>query len=222
MVRNIIRNGSVAFGLTTLWAATAMADDTRRLYTSVDLGIGMLDSQTLQYNDGTNDSSSKVDFDASFAGGATIGYRLNDRWAIEASLGYRRNEIENASVAGLGDFSEADFASLSYSASVLYHFNLGSSDKLTGFAGPGIVYIQEIDFDFEGSAGGDFEFDTDDAGLQFKFGGRYDFNDRWFADAKATYLTASDIRMRNTADRTQTLTSDYDHWTLAFGFGFRF
>ena len=222
MVIKGIRNGSMILGLTTVWAASAMADDTRRLYTTVDLGIGMLDSQTLEYDDGTNVSSSKVDFDASFAGGATIGYRLNDRWAIEGAIGYRRNEIENASVAGLGDFSEADFASLSYSVSALYYFNLGSSGKLTGFAGPGLVYIQEIDFDFEGSAGGDFEFDTDDAGLQFKFGGRYDFSDRWFADAKATYLTASDIRMRNTSDRTQTLTSDYDHWTLAVGFGYRF
>ena len=63
-----------------------MADDTRGLYASVDLGIGMLDSQTLEYDDGTNVSSSKVDFDASFAGGATIGYRLNDRWAIELAI----------------------------------------------------------------------------------------------------------------------------------------
>ena len=47
MVRKSIRNGSMVLGLSTVWAASAVADDTRRFYTSVDLGIGLLDSQTL-------------------------------------------------------------------------------------------------------------------------------------------------------------------------------
>lgn len=63
---------------------------------------------------------------------------------------------------------------------------------------------------------------ADDTAWQFKAGGRYDFSERWFVDAAATYLAASSVRMELPADSSQTIESDYDHLTLLLGVGWRF
>ncbi len=213
---------AAALALLSVSATSAHADDERRFYASADFGAGFLGSQTLEFDDGSNVSTSDADFNASWTAGATIGYRVARNWALEGEIMYRRNELDSANVAGLGDFRDGDFASLSYGLSALYHFDIGSSGKLSGYAGPGIVYLQEIDIDFESESGEEFEFDADDTAFQFKVGGRYDFSERWFVDAVATYLVADGIKMRGTADRRQTVTSDYDHWKLGVGVGFRF
>ena len=219
---NALRNAALVSGLVAVWASPAVADDDRRFYASADVGIGTLGSQTLEYDDGNNLTSVNTDFDASFTGGGLFGYRVNNRWSIEGGITYRRNEFEDVDVPGLGSFSEGDFASLSYAVSALYHFNIGESGKFSGYAGPGLVYVQEIDIDFETDSGDELEFDTDDAGWQFKLGGRYDLSDRWFADASATYMAADGIKMRGTADNSQTISSDYNHWKFAVGVGWRF
>ena len=212
----------VAAGLVTFLAFPAHADDQRRFYAIADIGAGTLGSQTIQFDDGNGVSSSKLDFDASFAGGGTLGYRISDRWAIEGGITYRRNEFDTINLAALGTVTEGDFASLSYDLSALYRFNIGQSGKLSGYIGPGLVYVQEIDIDFEDDAGNETEFDGDDTALQVKFGGRYDFSDRWFVDASARWLTTDGVRMRGTNDASQTITSDYDHWSFSVGAGFQF
>lgn len=198
------------------------ADEAEKFYASASIGAGSLSSATLTFNDGVNTSTAGGKYEASFAGGGAIGYRFGNGWVLEGELMYRRNELDPVSLTGLGEFNGGDFASLGLGVNALYRFGIGSSGKLQGYAGPGIVYFQEIDIDFDNGGNQEISFESDDTAWQFKLGGRYDFSERWFADAAATYLVASGVRMELPADPSQTIESDYNHLTLSLGVGWRF
>jgi outer membrane protein W len=209
--------------LAGLLSATPPAHaDQDRWYLTGNIGVGNLASTTLSYSDGVTPESADVSFDASFAGGATIGYRVSNRISIEGELMYRRNEFEGTQLGSLGDFSGGDFASLGIGINALYRFSIGTSGKLSGYIGPGYVYLQEIDIDFDTNGQQEISFETDDGGLQLKFGGRYDFSDRWFAEAGATYFDGGDVRMALPSDGSQSLSAEYEHWSISLGAGLRF
>ena len=149
---------------------TAAAEDDR-WYVTADVGVGFLGSETLDYRDGATTGSASADFDPSFAGGGTIGWRLNDRWRLEGEIMYRRNDLDDITLPGVGASTGGDFASLSLGASALYDFDLFGNEDVTSFVGAGVVFIQEIDIDFE-IAGQETSFETDDIGFQVQFGAR--------------------------------------------------
>jgi len=211
---------ALASGLTL--TGFAHADEAEKFYASASVGAGSLSSATLTFSDGVNTSTANGKYEASFAGGGAIGYRFDNGWTLEGELMYRRNELDPVSLAGLGDFDGGDFASLGLGVNALYRFDIGSSGKLQGYAGPGIVYFQEIDIDFDNGDQQEISFESDDTAWQFKVGGRYDFSERWFVDAAATYLMAGNVRMELPADPSRTIDSDYDHLTLSLGVGWRF
>lgn len=198
------------------------ADEAEKFYASASIGAGSLSSATLTFSDGVNTSTASAKYEASFAGGGAIGYRFGNGWVLEGELMYRRNELDPVSLAGLGDFNGGDFASLALGVNALYRFDIGSSGRLQGYAGPGLVYLQEIDIDFDNGGEQEVSFESDDTAWQFKLGSRYDFSERWFVDAAATYLVAGGVRMELPADPSQSLESDYDHLTLSLGVGWRF
>jgi outer membrane protein W len=202
-------------------ASAASADQTR-WYVTGNLGVGELASTTLTYSDGATTESAAVSFDASFAGGGTVGYRISDRFSIEGELMYRRNEFGSTQLGDFGTYSGGDFASLGIGINALYRFPIGDSGKLSGYVGPGFVYLQEIDIDFDNDDQQEISFESDDSGFQLKFGGRYDFSDRWFVEAGATYFAGGGIEMKLPADGNQTLSADYDHWSASIGAGLRF
>lgn len=212
----------VIIGCLALAPAIAVADDNDRWYATANIGLGSLADSTLAYSDGTEVESAEASFDPSFAGGGTIGYRFGNNWSLEGEIMYRRNDLEAIDIAGLGNFAEGDFASLALGVNALYHFNFGNSGKWSGYVGPGIVFLQEIDIDFDAGGQQEVSFETDDTAFQLKFGARYDFSERWFAEAGATYLAASGVTMELPEDSAQTIESDYDHWTISAGIGFRF
>jgi outer membrane protein W len=220
--------GNTLFGIITALASavaisgTARADEAQKFYASASIGAGSLSSATLTFSDGGNTSTAGGKYEASFMGGGALGYRFDSGWIVEGELMYRRNELDPVSLAGLGDFSGGDFASLGFAVNALYRFDIGSSGKLSGYAGPGLVYLQEIDIDFDDGGQQEISFESDDTAWQFKVGGRYDFSERWFVDAAATYLSASSVRMELPADSSQTIESDYDHLALSLGVGWRF
>ena len=201
---------------------TVLADANNRWYATANVGVGLLDDNTLTFTSGSDSSTAGASYEASFAGGGTLGYRFAGGWSLEAEIAYRRNDLEALAVRDLGGFSGGDFASLAFGMNALYRFSFGNSGKWTGYIGPGIVYIQEIDIDFDANGQQEISFESDDTALQLKFGSRYDFSDRWFAEAGATYLAASGVTMTLPADPAQTIESDYRHWTISAGLGLRF
>jgi outer membrane protein W len=212
----------VVLGCIALVPAVAVADDDNRWYATANIGLGTLGDSTLSFSDGSTTNTAEASYDASFAGGGTIGYQFGNGWSLEGELMYRRNDLEAIDLAGLGSFSGGDFASLGLGVNALYRFNFGDSGKWSGYVGPGVVWLQEIDIDFDSDGQQEISFEGDETALQLKFGARYDFSDRWFAEAGATYLAASGVTMELPADSVQTLESDYDHWTVSAGIGFRF
>lgn len=224
MTINLKRSTTIAAALACSLATTgAYAQDLdERWYATATVGLGTLSSSTLTYSDSLTFETASADYEASFAGGGTLGYRLSNRWSVEAEIMYRRNDLDPIDVPGLGSFTEGDFASLGLGVNALYRFNIGDSGKWSGYVGPGFVYLQEIDIDFDRDGEQEISFETDDTALQLKFGGRYDFSDRLFAEAGATWLTADGVTMELPADSAQTITSDYEHWTFQVGIGLRF
>lgn len=197
-------------------------DSSSRWYATAQIGLGGLSSSTLSYNDATTSETTNARFEESFAGGGTLGYRVSNGWDIEGEVKYRRNDLEAVNLPGLGTFTGGDFASLAIALNALYKFNIGESGKLSGYVGPGFVYFQEIDIDFDQAGQQELSFETDDTALQLKLGGRYRFSDHWFMDVGATWLTADSVRLELPADSTQTISSNYSHWTVQVGAGLRF
>lgn len=204
-----------------LWAAGSAADDSG-WYASASIGLGNLSSATLTYSDGTASESASTSFDASFAGGGTLGYQFANRLAVEGEVMYRRNDLEAVNLPSLGAFSAGDFASLGFGVNGIYRFPLGSDDKWSGYIGAGYLFLQEIDIDFESSGQQEISFETDDGGPQIKLGARYRASDNWFVEAGATYLDAGSVRMELPASPGETLQSNYENWTLSLAAGFTF
>ena len=217
MKRNLILAGAASLAALPL---SVQADD-ERWYATADIGIGFLGSETLSYRDGTTTGSTSAGFDPSFAGGGTIGWRVDDNWRLEGEIMYRRNEMEAVTLSGVGASTEGDFASLSFAASALYDFNLFGNEDVTSYVGAGVVFVQEIDIDFD-IAGSETSFETDDVGFQLQFGARYDLGKRWFVDARVRYLALPGVEMEFPANTSRIVEADYAPLTVTAGFGFRF
>ena len=211
---------STALTLSLFIGNEAMADDDR-FYVSGNLGVGFLGSETLSYSDPSQSSTAKAEFDASFAGGGTFGYYVTDNWRLEADLMYRRNDLKNITLDGVGFSTGGDFASLSFGVNALYEFQPTSNPKLKTYVGAGIAFVQEIDIDFEVDST-ETSFETDETGLQLQAGARYDLNERFFMDLTARYLTVSGARMEFQGDASRVVESDYSPLTFSLGLGWRF
>ncbi len=200
--------------------AAEVAQAEQPWYVTASVGIGNLSSQDLTYRDGAVTQTAEADFDASFNGGGTLGYRFNENWRIEGEIMYRRNELAEVNLPALGTFDEGDFASLSFGLSALYDFNLFANPKVRTYVGAGVVFLQEIDIDFE-DASGETSFETDDVAAQIQLGARYQLRDNWFLDAGIRYLTASGVTMEFPTDSNRTIESDYAPLSVTVGLGWR-
>jgi opacity protein-like surface antigen len=209
------------FPAALLSASPAFAQQDSGFYATGVVGIGFLGSEDLNYRDDMINSTAEGDFDASFAGGGTVGYRLNDDWRIEGELMYRRNDLNDVTLDGVGASTGGDYASLSVGLSALYDFQPFDNDRFSAYVGAGIVLVQEIDIDFEVGTE-EIEFETDELGLQLQFGGRYDLNDSLFLDVGVRYLTLSGAQMEFPGDSSRIVEADYSPITLTAGLGWRF
>ena len=206
--------------LSSLIATNALAGDDK-FYAVGNIGVAFLGSEDLTYSDTTLTATSKADFDASFAGGGTFGYYLTDNWRVEGEVMYRRNDMKDLSLEGVGASTGGDFASLSLGVSALYEFQPTDNPRLKTYVGAGVAFVQEIDIDFEIDSM-ETSFETDETGLQLQAGARYDLKDRPFMDLGARYLTVSGAQMEFPADTSRTIESDYSPLTLSLGLGWRF
>lgn len=206
--------------VSSLIGTNALADDDR-YYATGNIGIGFLGSEDLTYSDSTLTATSEADFDASFAGGGTFGYYLTDNWRIEGEVMYRRNDMKDITLGGVGTSTGGDFASLSLGVSALYEFQPTDNPRLKTYVGAGVAFVQEIDIDFEIDSA-ETSFETDETALQLQAGARYDLNDRMFVDLTARYLTVSGAKMEFPADTSRTIEADYSPLTLSVGLGWRF
>ena len=213
---------TLSIAVTAALVATTAAAQETGWYAAANVGMGNLASSSLTYRDGNASETFRSDFDAGFTGGASAGYRFDNRLRLEGEITYRRNEFDGGSFPTLGNFNGGDYASLGLGVNALYDFPLGSSERWSGFVGLGYMRIQEVDIDFDIDGQQEVSFETSGDGLQLKLGGRYAPSDRWFVEAGATWFDGGSVSMELPSAPAETLTADYEHLRFTLGAGFRF
>lgn len=216
-----MRNTILTLGLGAVLATSPALAERTGLYASASFGLNTLGDQTLDTTVNGVSNSGKASFDSSFAGGAAIGYRFANNFAVEGEFLYRRADLDRVDLGSFGTFSEGDLANTQFSVNGLYHFNLLRNDNIETYIGAGLAWINEIDIDFE-AAGTETSFETDDIAVEFMAGARYYAWENAFIDVGLRYTTLSGAELESPADGANRVKSDYDPLAAVVKFGWRF
>lgn len=207
----------IATTLCLLAATTAAADPQRGGYAKALGGLGTLGSTGLD----SSGQDAKLDFDAGFGAGIAGGFDFG-RLRLEGEYLYQTNDTDSLSGTGLPAGSEpGDFSSVAVSGSVIAEFNLLQSDRAISYLGAGVVWLQEVDLDFETSAG-ELSYSNDAIAYQILAGVEYRLNPRWTAGAELRYLSAGEVTLDGEGNATGSIKADYERTSLLFSIGYRF
>lgn len=117
-------------------------------YVSGNLGAVWVEDSDLADDFG---NEIEISFDTGFGITGAIGNAFDNGFRTEVELGYRTNDMDEASVSGLGSASiDGDVSTLSLMVNGLYDFMPGNT--VSPFVGVGIGFANvEADIDFAGS-----------------------------------------------------------------------
>jgi opacity protein-like surface antigen len=168
---------------------------------------------------GALSGSARADTAAGWSTSGAVGWAAGP-WRFETDLSYRRNGLEEARFHDASRFREGDFASLVIGANVIREFNLLPDERIVGYVGAGLAYVEEIDLDLEG---GPVERSFSDSGVgpQMLFGARYALWQRWELFAEYRYVHAGGLTLAEEGG-TGRIETDYDAHSVSAGIGFRF
>jgi opacity protein-like surface antigen len=210
---------TVAF-IACLLATPALADD-RRGYVTAIVGLTDQRDQTLDFRSGATTSRGEGTFDSGFLGGGAVGYRFDNGWRVEGEFVYQSVDHNGRVFSGVGPSGSGNYASTSVAVNGLYEFDLLGSARARTYVGAGLVYLTEVDIDFE-TGGSEQSFSGTGTGIQLLAGARYDIGERWFIDAGLRYLTASSLELEGEGGATGRIKTDYAPWAATVGVGWRF
>ncbi len=190
-------------------------------YANASVGLNTLAEQDVDVVFNGTSSSGKAGFNASFGGGAALGYQYSEKWSAEVEFLYRRIELDNANIGSFGQFVEGDFANTQLSVAGFYHLGLGGDPSWSGYVGAGLAFINEVDIDFEANDT-ETSFESDAFGVELHGGFCYTVNDRIFVDGGVRWTLVSDVEMTLPENDANTATAGY--WPLLIGLkvGWRF
>ncbi|MGR8920279.1 MAG: outer membrane protein [Gammaproteobacteria bacterium] len=205
---------SLVLGL--LSATTALADG---LYTRVVGGATWLGNESLDLS-APAPTSADGDYAAGWMSAAAVGWQRDD-WRVEAEIGYRRNGVDEADFTDGRRFSDGDFASLGFGATVLREFDLLGDERVRSYLGAGVVWLEEVDLDLERS-GVESSFSDSAVAGQLIAGARYALWERWELYAEYRFLYAGSLDLDGEGGAAGQVESDYAHHGVAAGIGYRF
>ncbi len=193
-----------------LIATSAMAQDTGGYYAKAFGGISSLQGESFTLGSTTTSLS----FDSGTTLGGAIGYDYaNSPFRAELEFVYRSGDATDIST-GVG--TAADFASTSVMLNGYYVFETASD--WVPYAGLGLGYLTEIDFDLEGGAG---EYsDRGLLGYQAMLGVEYPVSKRLSIYGEARYFSAGSVDLTGTGDAT--LSANYDTLDFNAGVAYKF
>ena len=198
-------------------SSPALADDNAP-YVKALGGVGWLADTSIA---GSAGFLGETSLEAGWASGLAAGYDFGN-WRLEGEMLYRTNESDDFVGSGLPAGAEAgDFSSLSLAANALYEIDLFGSPRATTFIGAGIVWIEEVDFDFN-TPGGEVSYSADDWGVQLFAGANYTLSDRWTLSAEVRHLFGGSIDLEGEGTATGNIEADYDHTMVQLGVEYRF
>jgi opacity protein-like surface antigen len=206
-------NHHTLLAISLMFCATgAMAQDGSGYYVKGFGGLSALQGDTFAL-DGT---SAAVSYDTGATYGGAVGYDYGDRrFRAELEFAYRTGDASGLPVA-IG--TSGDFASTTVMLNGYYMFETASN--LRPYAGLGIGYVTEIDFDIEGGAGAGEYSDRGLIAYQAMVGAEYPLANRLSVYGEARYFTAGTADM--TSAGGSALSADYDTFDLNAGLALRF
>jgi opacity protein-like surface antigen len=197
--------------------------DTERAhyYVSATAGLTRQSDQALDYTNGTQTANASAPLGNGFLVGGAFGRRFANGWRAEAEFMYQSVDRESISLPNTGISGDGNHASTSVALNAIYEIDLLGSPRVRTYLGAGLVYLTEVDIDFE-SGGVERSFSTDDTGWQLLAGARYDFSEKLFVDAGLRYLVASGVKFEGEESAVGTLVSDYEPLAITVSVGWRF
>ncbi len=195
--------------------APASADD-EGWYVRGTVGYNALSDEPVRHDAG--EFVGEASFDGGFAGGGSLGYDFGS-WRVEGEVMYRSVDLDTlegspAIVTG------GDYASLGFAANVIYDFNLFGDERATTYVGAGLVFVEEIDIDFD--TGVESSFSGDDTGFQLFVGAEYRFAERWKGFAEVRLMDLGDPDLDAEENALGRVNVDYGNRALLFGVRYDF
>lgn len=169
---------------------------------------------------GSIDGTSEIDLDSGFNAGVGVGYRYNDRLAVEAAWEYRTND-SSVSLADGNQFPDGNYASNVFYLNGLYYPKV-SSKRWSPYVGAGLSVMQEIDIDLEQSGVETSLSGSGDLGYQLIVGADYKLNTKWSVGAEARYGSTTGIDLEGEGNNGRYKDLDYNPTTLQLGVKYRF
>jgi opacity protein-like surface antigen len=203
-------------------SAAFAVDEASPWYVTATAGFTGQSDQRLDFTSPTGGTASATaPLGSGFAAGGAFGRTLGQSWRLEAEFMYQSVDHDGVAFAAGGPRGDGNFASTSVALNGLYDFNLFGSSSVRTYAGAGLVYLTEVDIDFEQGAT-ELSYSGSDAGFQLLFGARYDLSGRFFVDAGLRYLLVSSVKLDAEVGAGGRIVADYEPWAATVSAGFRF
>lgn len=198
-------------------AAAAQEAQPRWLVSAIG-GFGALSDTDLSGDLGVRGD---VDFDLGFAAGASLEYQWG-AWRLGGEYLYQTNDADRLRVSGLAAAADGgDFASVAVSLNVSRAFELLPSSRAQSYLGAGVVWLQEVDIDFD-TESGERSFSSDDTGFQLFAGVRYRLAPRWQLGLELRYLDAGSLALDGEGAASGSVNADYARTSVLGSLGYRF
>jgi outer membrane protein W len=207
--------------LTNPAPASAQAAGSPLWYATAIVGAAGQSGQTLRFDNGPVQLSASSSYDPDLLAGAAVGRVFAGGWRGELEFAYQRMKLENVALGSGGPAGEGDYASTSVALNGLREFNLFGSPSARTYVGLGVAWLTEVDMDFDGGPTSR-SYSGDGFGVQALVGARYDLGPKWFVDAGARYLYASNLKLDGEQGAEGRVTADYRPWAITFAVGYRF
>ena len=189
----------ITLALTGGLAATALPvlaqDEPRGLYATAYVQASRLGSTGFdEIGNARLGNGLKAEFDTGFGLGGDIGFRYGNGWAAEFEWNWRRHDLQSLRGGGSAAVTEGDFAS-----NILFVNGLRRFGSIGGgwvpYAGVGLGWVQEIDFDLNSGTTERAWSEQGDFGAQLMAGAEFPLTAAWRLTADLRFLRVGNVEL---------------------------
>lgn len=162
-------------------------------------------------------SGLRASFSSGLGLGGEVGYRYGNGWAAEFEWNWRRHNLKSLNGGGAALATEGDFASNMLFVNGLRRF-VGQAGGWVPYAGAGIGWVQEIDFDINSAAVERAWSDQGKVGVQLIGGVEIPIDSTWRLVADARFLRLGSVELSAEEGATGRLSRpDYNPVSVRLG-----
>jgi opacity protein-like surface antigen len=162
-------------------------------------------------------SGLKAEFDGGIGFGGDFGYAYGNGWAAEFEWNWRRHDLQSLRRAGATLVTDGDFASNILFLNGVRRFT-SSSRSWVPYAGAGLGWVQEIDFDLNSGPAERAWADQGAFGVQLMAGAEIPLSDSWRLTADVRLLRVGSVELPAEEGVTGLLAEpDYNPFSVQIG-----